>query len=404
MITAIPNQSVNFAPSLLKGCACDTLDPALIIDPTDDNLMFQIGISRCADAVGLVDGDFEASNWKGSGGFFVTPGSACAGNGNNGSTLVESSFTPTVGQVYTLVFFIPQGSVGSVGVVFGGFSQTISAPGDYSFSFIATSTQRLEFTIIGDDTSLCIQAAQIYGANTDIEVSLLDVNGTPFFTIDPLNDPEYFTYGSTSLTVNIPMFDADHEGCFTVQVDDTCDTVTLVSNTIKAMDTSCTLKIRVCNDGDSMGFTQDFAPEARLDAQLVRPEWEYDISEERYSNGRISRPYADRQRAMEFRISLVSEDLHQFLSSIPLWNHFYIGQDEYVMDADGYRPIYGDVFDGTGGIVRTVRPKQELLRNVLCGPETLAGCVPPPNLWVQGTGPNNDYILTQDGDRVLLNS
>jgi hypothetical protein len=49
-----------------------------------------------------------------------------------------------------------------------------------------------------------------------------------------------------------------------------------------------------------------------------------------------------------------------------------------------------------------VRMKEELFRNVMCGEENTAGCVPPPNFLVQRRGPNEDYVTLQTGDRIAL--
>jgi len=66
---------------------------------------------------------------------------------------------------------------------------------------------------------------------------------------------------------------------------------------------------------------------------------------------------------------------HAFLSLAPLFHHFYIGDREVAVDADDYEPIYGDVRTHMGGVDLTVRPKVELVRNVLCEAEG-EGCSP----------------------------
>lgn len=400
MITAIPNQPINFSGSLLMGCSCDTLVPGLLIDPSQDSLIFQVGISPCAGAENLIDPDFTTGDWYGSG-FTMSASRACSGPDMFGASVENQGVTPVPGLPYVVSFIVNLTS-GSVTFRFGGFTQNITASDTYTFPITATSSQYFIIELDTAETEVCISNPSIYDGNTDLEVRLVQ-DGTDVFTIDYTNDPEYFTFYRNVVTVNIPMTDTGIEdGCFTVEMENPCDSVTLTSQEIVSVDATCTLKFRTCNDGDGMGFYGGFSPEVRLDAQLVRPTWEYEVSQERRSNGRISRPYADRQRIMELRIGLNSEYLHPFLSTFPLWDHFYIGQEEFVVDAETYAPQYQDVFDGTGGVVLAVRPKQELLRKVQCA-EELAGCVPPPNLWVQGTGPNNDYILTQTGDRILLN-
>ena len=151
-----------------------------------------------------------------------------------------------------------------------------------------------------------------------------------------------------------------------------------------------------------MGLPGSFTPRLRVEGKVVRLRGEYDVSEERRSNGRWNRHYADLQLKYELRIDLQNERTLQYLAALPLFDHFYVEQQEYSIDAEPFEPTYEDVFDAVGGLILNIRPKQELIRNVRCDAENLAGCPPPPNYLVQGTGPNTDYILTQAGDRILL--
>jgi hypothetical protein len=70
----------------------------------------------------------------------------------------------------------------------------------------------------------------------------------------------------------------------------------------------------------------------------------------------------------------VDGDLHPFLSTLCMFDHVYIGNNEYSFDAEEYTPEYGPQ-SATGGVGFTVRPKQELLRKVVCEPVG-AGCDP----------------------------
>jgi hypothetical protein len=114
------------------------------------------------------------------------------------------------------------------------------------------------------------------------------------------------------------------------------------------------------------------------------------------------RHYIDRQTIYDLRIDLQNEYAMPFVAALPVFNHFYIGQQEYFIDADEVSPTYSDIFDATGGVEMKVRPKQELFRNVMCGEENTAGCVPPPNFLVQRRGPNEDYVTLQTGGRIAL--
>lgn len=412
MMTAIPNQPINFAGSLLAGCLCDEVVPPLLIAPSEDSIIFQLGAGICPDAVSVfTNPDFDDSGgttWFTSAGWTLSIGSAC-GSGAALGTLQESSLTPTPGNYYTLVFNVVR-LTGTVSWTFAGNSGTFGTTGVTTAGFTFTTTVEartfagLIVTLDTADSAICFSQIAAYDANVDFLVELVDPSNVVLASFDQATDPDYFTFYDDVLAVNIPLGGETLDGCFTIRVTNTCGTseVVLTSQTLQAIgDTDCTLKVRGCNDGIGLGFAPD-PFEMRLIAKLTHPTWEYDMSTERKSNGRIMTNYADRQRKMELRIGLQSEYVHPFISALPVFGHFYIGQEEFVFDNEGYEPLYGDVFDGTGGIVLAVRPKEELFRRVQCEAEG-PGCSPPPNYWVEGTGPNNDLVITEDDEAILIN-
>ena len=98
------------------------------------------------------------------------------------------------------------------------------------------------------------------------------------------------------------------------------------------------------------------------------------MAEERLSNGRINRHFIDRQSAYQFLIEIQDAKLHPFLAAMLMFDHFYINDGEWSIDAESYAPGYGDML-GSGGVALSVRKVQELSRKVLCddlGP----GCAP----------------------------
>ena len=407
MITAIPNQPLNFAGSLLRGCSCDEVEPPLLIYPAEDNLIFQMGIDICPDEAGEISAsNFQGTNWKAGLGWTLFPGEACGSNLAL-STLQDDSFTPVVGTTYILRLMVAS-ITDVVSWSLGGVSGVLGATGATSGAFSvdltidAISTASLTIQLLNDNSAICFNMIQAYPANRDVLVEL--VQGTDVVAaFSPVSDPEMFAFHDDIMAVDIGLGGEDLEGCFIVRVTNTCGSTETVleSQTIRAMtDAECTLKVRSCNDATALGF----APtpfEMRLDAKLVKPTYEYEVSGQRRSNGRIMNHYVDRQRKMELRIGLQSEYIHPYLAALPVFAHFYIGQEEYVIDSDAYEPLYGDAQDGTGGIVLSVRPKEELFRRVQCAEEG-PGCVAPPNLWVQGTGPNNNLITTEDNKAILI--
>lgn len=404
MITAIRNQPINFAGSLLAGCVCDEMAPPLLFDPENDNLIFHLGYQVCASGTNLIDNpDFVGANWATTGlGWTIGTGRACGG-GVALASIADTSFNPVPGTMY--VFTIEVRSITDiVNFTIGGFGAPISSVGTWTYSFTAISTAPFSLVLESDLTTICLSSVALYVATNDIVVDILNSDGGVEGSFNPTSDPENFIFDGTRLVFDATLGALGLSGCFTVRVTETCgdEEVVLTSQSLTTATVPCSVKVRACAGMEVLGFA-NYPLEIRLDAKLVRPIWEYDVSDERRSNGRNLRHYADTQRRMEFRIGLQSEFVHPFIAMLPMFPHVYLGQDEYSFDAEEYAPLYADVFDGTGGVVMTCRPKQELLRVVLCGPEP-DGCPPPPNLWVQGTGPNNDLILTEDGRSVLLNA
>ena len=403
-IAALPNQPVNLTASPLQGCICDPLTPATLIG-ADDTFEFVLRAFSCADADQLLTNtNFDANTWKGNRGFVITPGTACCSVNNAGATLVENDFTPSIGETYELRFNITDVQ-GVLNVVLGGLSVDIVEPGQYSYTFVATSTQRFRLTLVSDLSLVCLDSILVFEGNRSITVTFKDAKtGVEVYAVDATADPDLFTYLGDSVIVSILMEDTGVDGCFYVEVEDCDDATPLRSQDFQVItDTSCTLLLSGCNDYDGLGLPQEFTPRLRVLGKLVRPSWEYEVSEERRSNGRWVRHYADRQTRYELRIDLQNEGTLPFVAALPVFHHFYVGQAEYSIDPEAIEPTYQDVFDSTGGVILSVRPKQELVRNVRCEAENVAGCPPPPNYLVQGTGPNTDYILTQNGERILLN-
>jgi hypothetical protein len=166
------------------------------------------------------------------------------------------------------------------------------------------------------------------------------------------------------------------EGCFNLELRDECGAypVTYCSQALEVIPCGNTVMVRVCLDYDGLGFVAGYFT-ARLRASLVNPTWEYDTAQERLSNGRINRHYIDRQAVYQFSIETASQFLHPFLAALAMFDHFYIGETEWSVDAETYAPDYGDGRVSTGAVVLTVRKQKELMRRVLCD-DLGEGCNP----------------------------
>ena len=416
MISAVPNQPIALNDTRLQGCYTSGPTRCLLALPTDV-LQVQIEGAQCDTAEGkLSNPNFESTTgWAGTGQFgsWVIEGGRACHDAAFQTALVDTTFSPVVGNPYVIEFVI-ESLVGSIFLSFAGLTETITSPGTYTFSTVAVSSFPLAFIpinitnedgIVTNPAEVCLSYAQVYDANTDLTVSLVE-DGSVAYSFTYAGAPENFAFDRDRVNISVPLEELGvDDGCYILRVEDGCDEVTLESQCISVADHTCTLELSGCNNNDAGGlYFPGFTPSMRARAELVRPSFEYEVSEERLSNGRINRYYADRQRVMELRVDPLDEFGHDFLSALVLYDHFYIGQTEYVIDADDYQPAYGDVWDDQGGVVLKVRPKQELARKVLLGPDDVA-CSPPPNYWVQGSGPNEDYILQeQNGDRIRLHA
>lgn len=401
MITAIPNQPINFGEPLVS-TRCDEREIPLEVSEADE-LVFQFMQDKCGNATQLIPSPDFREGWL-TGGVWNTTRGACAENGQAGAAIQNDDWTPTVGELYQVEFTITSIGGSGITVSVGGYTQTVTAPGTHSFTFAASDTSPLAFELIDDTSSVCIDTAEVYGGNDGLTITVESVNEgecEELWSVNIQDEPQYFTLTGQHVTVIIPVEDIELEGarCFRICIAEGCSylyqPVKLCSQTIKLTD-ECkgTLSMRVCNDSDQMGFVAGRF-NFRLRASLVKPRWEYDMEEERWSNGYINRHFIDRQRVMDLMVQSVDGALHPFLSAVTMFDHFYIGEQEYSVDAENYEPEYGDALMSNGGIVLAVRPKQELLRKVLCVPVG------------EGCNPANDPIcntpnvtITQDGNYI----
>ena len=403
-IVTIPNQPVNLTGSTLQGCLCDPLVPSTLIADSDFiEVCFRA--YACADSPLLFQSTTYTTNWKDSGNWQLSEEGICVtGAGDYSSILEEISFTPIFNERYELRLNFSL-LIGTMNVTIGGFQAFISSPGVHFFVFTATGTNGIEISPVTEETLACLffNGVNLYEANNDLTVTMYDDQGVQVFQTDWDTDPQWFTFVNDWVVLSIPMDETGVTGCFYLNVSD-CDVPAGFDSQVFQVitNTDCTLLFRACNDNDALGFPSLFTPMLRAMAKLVRPTWQFDVSEERRSNGRNMRHYIDRQTIYDLRIDLQNEYAMPFVAAFPVFNHFYIGQQEYFIDADEVSPTYSDIFDATGGVEMKVRPKQELFRNVMCGEENTAGCVPPPNFLVQRRGPNEDYVTLQTGDRIAL--
>lgn len=373
MIRPVPNQPISFAATLTLGCACD--GPMSYMAPSDE-LRFQVQYQQCGDAESLITSSW--GSWTMDEAWAIIDGNACIAPGNAEMQLRYEGWAPTPGTAYRLVIDGVQLN-GTFAVRVGGTEHIISGVSGYDLFFIAGTADYLTIVPLTDVSNGCVQfGLYVYELDADLEVRFM--NGTEeIFAVNFEDDEEYFTFVNGGVNVAMPMSVtgiAPGE-CFTVVIEDLCDETAMESQWFRMVDSDdCTyIPIRACNDYDAMGFANPFSPRIRIPATLAHPKYDYTTSDERHSNGRNYRPYADREREMTVGTDVLNEDDHRFLSALPLFSHVYIGEDEYIVSSDTYEPAYSDVWSASGAVQFQVKPKEELLRNVQCGPE-LQGCAP----------------------------
>lgn len=375
MIRPVGNQPISFVDSLVRGCCTEEMPSYLA---TNDEVRFQVEYTQCGDAENLVSSqfsnwDYEPFTWR------LNDAGACINENSTGSTISYPSFAPVEGTPYRLVFDAVN-LIGLFRVTVGGLEFFISGDSGYDLFFIAQNTDPIEISPYTAESSGCLQnGVYIYELDGDFGIVIKDPEGATLWDADYAGDPGYFSFVNGGLNVAFPMAitNIDVGQCFTIEITDNCDETTLYSQQFKAVDPNdCTyIAIRACNDQDTSDFAVPFAPRIRIPASMSYPKFTHEVAEERYSNGRWMRSFADRQRELTVGTGILNEHDHNYLSGLPEWSHTYVEDQEVFVVADSYEVGYADVYSASGGVRFQVRPKQELFRNVQCVAER-DGCDP----------------------------
>lgn len=376
MIEALPNQPIAFDDSRLRGCCSIDPEDCLLVDPAD-TLSFQVKATRCEDDAQVIgDPGFDSGTDWDTEGWVIAGGKACKTRGlfgdALGNTLTETGYAAIPGTLYEVYILVDSSTARTgVAVFFGGmFLGNISTAGAYTFYVTATSTAGLTFTDqLNPGESICIEAALVWVRTMDFTIEFVDQSNSVVETITYADDIATMTLFEDRLTVTLDLTNEDldiPDGCYTIQFTDGCEDTILTSQCVNIGSHDCTVILSTCGSSEVMGFKDGFSPQMRVVADLKRPTFEYEYGEERLSNGRLNRFYAERTRTMELRIGRVGEFAHNFLSSLPLWDHFFIGDDEYVVTSNTYEPGYEDVYSATGAVLLNVTPYEGDARKVRC--------------------------------------
>ena len=370
-LTTIPNQPINLTdPVILTDCP-DKDPPMLIAE--GDPIVFQFLQERCEGAEQYLE-PISPSDWIDNPGWTLGAGFASLVVGNGGQYIEESLWTATLGEVYDVEIEVAAVSGGGFFVQVGGTQRAIFTPGTHRFTISAAIATFTRVVAIGDTSAGTITSLKVYEANRDFTVAITQ-GETDVEVYNPMDDPEMFVYNGQHVTFN-KFFTEDVTGCFNIELRDNCTGYPLMycSQPFKVVECREGLVVRTCNDDDAMGFVAGYF-QARLLASLVRPSWDFEVSEERLSNGVLNRHFVERQAVYQLSIEIVGASLHQWLAALPMFDHLYIGQTEWSADADGYAPAYGDAQTGNAGALVTVRDPNTVLRRVRCE-DIGAGCNP----------------------------
>ncbi len=304
---------------------------------------------------GLFNGDFHLnSGWTAvdvAGGAFVIlsgKGSYAGGAGASESTFTNDDTTLGVGVSYDVTYTLSNMSNTNITIKLGTVSGTTrNSNGTFSDTIISDGTT---FNIFADST------AAGGGEIDDIELSL--------------------TNDSDIIKDN-------------------------VSNEFSLGFQDCTLLINACNDTDQFGFEFDqsnFSPTIRVCAKLVQSQYGADRVVERNSFARYRNVFYQRTKTKLLKIDSQPEYVHDFLSLLLGFDHFYIdGTEFFVPQDEEYIPNYDGDQDNIGSVQFNVAFKEKLTRNVICEEEG-SGCALPPNFLLnEDDTDDTDFIRLEDG-------
>ena len=379
-IYAIRNQPFQFGNnlyprSLALMCCADDPVPSLIA--ATDEVWAQATLTQCGSEDGIVisGGPDGWDGWVAGDGFFLSGTSYALAAPTPGTSLYMPE-NAVAGTQYTIQLEVAN-VTGTAYVIFGGVQSPNLSDGLNEFLITANSAS--PFELIVDSGTITVNSVVVTALNTD--VSAIFHQGSTELVFDQSDYPDNFYFFNGGFTFHMPMSTVGiAEGCFTLELRDNCSDTGMTSQVFRIVDANCeTFLIRACNDYDNIGFVVPFVPRIRIPASMGWPSYNTDVQEERHSDGEIFRPYGDRTRTMTVKTGILNEFDHAFLSTLPLYDHVYIGSgdqaQEVVVSKGKYEPLYGEDQNLNGAVVFDVSPKAELVRKVQCGP-ALDGCAP----------------------------
>lgn len=174
------------------------------------------------------------------------------------------------------------------------------------------------------------------------------------------------------------------------------------SNTFKIGNYSCgTLLIQTSGDSNLFGsnFDVNFMPSIRVEAQLDRSQYPAERKVQENAVARFRNTYYQRYKKQRLYIAPVAEYVHDFLSLLLGYDHFYINGVEYVVVADQEYIVNYDGSDFIGSVALDVMKKESLVRNQVCGPEGTG--ILPPTIYLVDEATGTFILQGETGDELI---
>lgn len=390
MIARIQNQPFAFGSNLNPrtvslGCACDE-EPVPSLIAVGDDVWAQAQMLPCSVGGSTTGGLFTGGpegwdDWVAEDGWFIDGlgfyryNGSISGNYSLSYDLVQA----VAGDAYTIQITVSSVS-GTVYVSYGDIEFEITTDGAYEFNVPAAENNSGLVITMPDGGGVTVES---------VIVSTLDIDVTAIFHHDGGDEvfdqsayPGIFNFINGTVTLHMSLSATGiSSGCFTLELISNCNDNSITSQTFKVVnnglpDGDCdTLLIRACNDYDNIGFSVPFVPRIRILARMGWPVYSTEVLEERDSTGKITRSFGDRTKTLTIKTGILNEWDHAFLSTLPIWDHVYIENQEVVVANGKYEPLYGEGQWLNGAVTFDVSPKAELVRKVACGPAG-TGCDP----------------------------
>lgn len=153
-------------------------------------------------------------------------------------------------------------------------------------------------------------------------------------------------------------------------------TADYVSNTFEYGVHSCTNLINAVNNEDAFGmgfYDTTFNPRVRVECKIFPHTTDQERLIHEDSKGKKFVVWGNNNWIELLRIINEPPHVLKFLSLLPLFNHWYIGLQEYFVNDDEFPEISWTKFRNSGSVDLEIRKKQELIKQQDCTDQNVGG-------------------------------